>query len=377
MIFGVPKEALLHEHRVGLTPYAVSYLINRGQQVYVQHDAGRDSHFTNEDYSAAGAQIVYSAEEVFGRADIVCKVSVLGGHEVEMLRPGSIVCGFMHLAVMQRDLIDRIAEREVTTIGWEVLEQGGRRPVMTGLSEIAGQLVVHTGASLLQFEPGGRGIVLGSVPGVPPATVVILGAGTVGRVAAFHAASAGAHVIVLDAEVERLRETLEYCRPHDIVTFLASQRNLARNTAIADMVVGAVNIPGGRSPRIVTEEMVQGMKQGSVILDLSIDEGGCVATSRPTTPDNPCYQTHGVTHFCVPNMTTNVPRTASRALTISALPYAARIAVDGLDHCLAADPGLARGVYTYRGKLVHEIAASALDMPASKLSDLLPSKNSR
>lgn len=371
MIFGVPKESLRHEHRVGMTPYAVSVLAQSGHQIYIERDAGRDSHFTNEDYQQAGATIVHSSDEVFGRADVVCRVGMMQAADIAMLPRGATVCGFLHLAVANHDVIDKFAEREITAIGYEIVERDGSRPVLRALSEIAGQMVVHKGASLMEFEAGGRGIVLGAAPGIPPATVVILGAGTLGGVAARRAVACGAHVIVLDSDVEKLRAVAGGCPNSAIVTLLASRRNIARSTAIADMLIGAVNLPGGRTPSLVTEPMVRAMKQGAVILDLSIDEGGCVATSRPTTPDNPTFQVHGVTHFCVPNMTAAVPRAASRALTLAAIPYLSHFAAEGVEAAIAGDAGLARGVYMYRGKVVHPLAAEALGIEAADLASLV------
>jgi alanine dehydrogenase len=256
-------------------------------------------------------------------------------------------------------------------IGYETVEdEAGGHPVLRALSEIAGRMAVHRAADLLEYESGGRGIVLGNVPGIPPPTVVVLGAGTAGWTAASTALACGAHVIVMDAEMARLRHATRHgCG--SAVTALASPRNLSRFVPIADVLIGAVLIPGGRAPYVVDEELVKAMKPGSVILDLSIDQGGCVATSRPTTCDNPTFKRHGVTHYCVPTMTTNVPRTASRATTLAALPFLTQIADEGLSRALRSNPGLSRGVYVYRGKLVHDPAARALGMDVTALADLL------
>ena len=371
MIFGVPKEALRHEHRVGLTPYAVALLVQGGHEVFIERDAGSHSHFTDETYREAGASIAYSPEEVFGRADVVCRVGMLHADEIGMLKAGCTVCGFLHLAVMPRDLVEGMCEREITAIGYEIIERGMHRPILRALSEIAGQMIVHKAASLLEYEQGGRGVVLGAAPGIPPATVVVLGAGVAGTTAAQFAAANGAHVIVLDNDIERLRVCSERCRPREVVTLFASRRNIARSTAVADVLVGAVNVPGAPTPNLVTDEMVRAMKPGSVILDLSIDEGGCIETSRPTTPDNPTFQVHGVTHYCVPNLTSDVPRTASRALSLAAMPYIEELAVHGVTRALATHPGLARGTYLYRGRMVHRTAAEALDIPVEPLGTLL------
>ena len=371
MRIGIPRETSRHEHRVGLTPFGVSRLVNLGHEVYIERGAGKDCHFTDEDYEEAGAHVVYSTDEAYQRAELVCRVGTLTAEDVERMPAGLTVAGFLHVAMTPRAVVDKLAEKEITLLGYEVLEADkGGRPVLRSLSEIAGQMVVHCAAHLLEYESGGRGVILGGVPGIAPATVVILGAGTVGRRAACLALAAGAHVIVLDTDLDKMRRAMgENCR--HVVTALATPRNLRRFTAIADVLIGAVAIPGGRAPFLVTEEMVRQMKPGSVILDVSIDQGGCVETSRPTTPDNPTFKVHGVTHFCVPNMTANAPRTASRALTIAALPFLVRIAGEGLETALAASPGLRQGIYMYRGRMVNELAAAALGLSPTRLGDLL------
>jgi len=371
MNIGVPLETHGQEHRVGLNPHGVDRLRRHGFDVFVQHDAGADSHFSDADYSESGATIVFSAEEAYQRGDIVCRISALSDDEVDYVRPGSTICGFHHLAVRPKEMVHALAEKEVTMLGWEIVENDlGRRPILTTFSEIAGHLAVHTAAHLLEFDQGGRGVVLGLMPGITPATVVVLGAGTLGRTAATLLASLGAEVIVLDSELGRLRELTEMTERR-IVTAIASHRDVSRFTAIADVVIGAVLVPGGRAPDLVTEEMVKNMKDGSVILDLSIDQGGCVETSRPTHPMSPTFKLHGVTHYCVPNMTANVPRDASRALTLSALPYVMEMAREGTEAAFRADPGLAKGLYMYKGKIVNEQAAAGLDLPYTPLESIL------
>ncbi|MBP7146779.1 MAG: alanine dehydrogenase [Acidobacteria bacterium] len=362
MRIGIPKETLRHEHRVGLTPFGVSRLTSVGHQVFVGRDAGQDSHFSDADYVAAGATIVHDADEVYGRSELVCRVGSPAPDELAILPPGCTVCGFLHLAVAPRDVVRRMIDGRLTMIGYELIEDGsGERPVLTPFSIIAGEMAIHIAASLLECRSGGRGLILGGVPGVPPATVTILGAGTVGRTAARHALASGAHVIVLDADLSKLRAVLESTE-HRAVTALATPRNLERFTSISDVVIGAVLIPGARAPYLVTEDMVREMKMGAVIVDLSIDQGGCVETSRPTSADNPTFRVHGVTHYCVPNMTASAPRSASRALTIAATPYLARIAEEGLDAALDAGDGLASGLYMREGRLVNQATAAALGL---------------
>jgi alanine dehydrogenase len=372
---GIPKEASANETRVGLTPFGVARLAGLGHQLYVEHDAGRDAHWSDEDYAAAGAAVVYQRDEVYQRAELVCRVGPLAAGDVEHLSPETAVCGFQHLAVAPKEVVAAVAERRLTLIGYETLaDAAGRRPVQAAVSEIAAQLAVHTAAHLLEHRSGGRGVLLGSIPGVPPATVVILGAGNVGRTAARLFLLNGAHVILLDADVERLRTAVAeggHPVPGRPVTAYASERHLRRYTAIADVLVGAAVVPGGRAPYLVSEELVRAMKPGSVVIDVAIDQGGCVATSRPTTAQSPTFTRHGVVHHCVPNMPAAVPRTASRALTLAALPYLARLAEEGIERALAADPGLARGVFLYRGRIVNATAAGALGMESANLDDLL------
>ncbi len=371
MKIGVPKETLRHEHRVGLTPFGVSRLTHLGHEVLVERDAGKDAHFDNEDFVKAGARIVYSSDEAYGRADVVCRVGALSSEEADMLRPESTVCGFHHLAVAPRDVVQKLTLRRISAIGYEIIQNAaGDRPVLAALSEIAGHMVVQTAGHLLETGQGGRGVILGGVPGIAPATVVILGAGTVGRTAAEQFLGVGAHVILMDIDLDKLRTAVLHSS-RDLVTSVASTRNLTRFTSIADVLVGAVLVPGARSPFLVTEEMVRNMKPGSVVIDLSIDQGGCVETSRPTTVDHPTFKVHGVTHFCVPNMTANAPRTASRAMTLSALPFVVKLAEEGIESALRTDAGLAKGCFLYRGRFVNETAATSLGLPPARLSDLL------
>lgn len=371
MIIGVPRETHRHEHRVALAPFAVARLVQQGHTVLVEKGAGEGAHFSDVDFQKAGAQVVYSSEEAFKRPDIVCRVSVLSTDEIALVKPGSTLCSFHHLAVAPRENVERLMALEATLIGYEIIRSAqGHLSVLLPLSEMAGQMAVHIAAYYLQNQPGGRGILVGNVPGVPPPTVLILGAGTVGRAAARQALASGCHVIVLDADMAKLR-ALNREAGAQAVTVVAGLTRLERYTAIADVVIGAVLVPGGRAPFIVTEEMVAAMKPGSVIIDVSIDQGGCVETSRPTTIDHPTFVSHGVIHYCVPNMTANVARTASRVLANALLPYVERLAGSGVEAALASDPGLAAGVYMYRGKVVNERLAQSLRMAATPLAGLL------
>ena len=371
MIIGIPKETERLEHRVGLTPFAVRRLCQQGHTALVEKEAGAAGHFSDRDFTGAGGEIVYTAEEVYKRVDLVCQVGGIFPHELDLLKPGSVICAFHHLAVAPRDMIDRLMRMEMTLVGYEIIEDAARdRPILLATSDLAGQLVVHQAAHLLQIQSGGRGILLGNTPGVPPATVLIVGAGSVGTSAAKHAMANGAHVIVADADVRKLQHLVQTLGDR-VVTTIATPGRLERFVTFADVVIGAVLIPGGRTPYVITEEMVKSMKPGSVIIDVSIDQGGCVETSRPTTLDNPTFKKHEVTHYCVPNMTANISRTASRVLTMSALPWIERITGEGLETALTEDAGLREGVYMYRGKLVNQAVASILGLPPARLSDLL------
>ncbi|MFP3941269.1 MAG: alanine dehydrogenase [Thermoanaerobaculia bacterium] len=380
MILGLPRERHRLEHRAGLTPSAVSRLVRAGHQVVVESGAGADARFGDRDYERAGGQIVYGPEEAYRRAELVCRVGMLATDELDLLARGSTICSFHHLAVVPRETVERLMDLEVTLLGYEIVaDPDGMLPVLVPISEMAGQMAVHTAAGLLRNQAGGRGILLGAVPGVPPPTVLVVGAGTVGTAAARQALAAGAHVIVVDAELRRLRRLAGEVPPPmgPVVTAIASTDRLERFTAIADVVIGAVLVPGGRTPYLVTEDMVRAMKEGSVIVDVAVDQGGCVETSRPTTLADPTFQVHGVVHSCVPNMTSDIARTASRALADAALPYVSRIAEVGLEAALRRDPGLARGVYLYRGTLVHSLVGDLLGLPAPPLEDVLEGAGGR
>ena len=371
MIIGVPREVHLHEHRVGLTPFGVSRLVQQGHTVCVETRAGEAAHFNDRNYQQAGGQIVYTPEEAYGRADGVCRVGMLSADELGLLRPGSIVCGFQHLAVAPKDVVARLMRLDTTLISYELIRSGaGWRPVLVPFSEMGGRMAVHLAAHYLQVEAGGRGVLLGNVPGVPPPTVLILGAGGVGRSAAQLALAMGAHVIVLDQDLRKL-SALSHDLGDHMVTVIAAEERLEQYTRIADVIIGAVLIPGERAPFLVTEALVRSMKKGSVIIDVSIDQGGCVETSRPTTLDHPTFSAHGVVHYCVPNMTANIPRTASRALTNAALPFLLELAGKGLEGALRDNAGLAAGTALFRGKVVHRTLSLALAVAATPIEQLL------
>jgi alanine dehydrogenase len=345
--------------------------------VVVEKGAGAGARFSDDEYAAAGATVVYSREEAFKRADLVCCVTLLRGEDLDLLRAESVLCGFHHLSVAPRAVVERLCALRMTTISYELVEDAeGHRPLLIPMSEMAGEMAVYVAGHYLQNQEGGRGILLGGVPGIAPPTVVVLGAGTVGRAAAVRAAAIGAHVIVMDDGLEKLRALKRVVGPQ-IVTQLATPDRLARYTAIADVLIGAILIPGARAPFLVTEDMVRGMREGSVIIDVSIDQGGCVETSRPTTLADPVFVTHGVVHYCVPNMTANVARTASRALSDAVLQPVTTMATVGVERALREDQGLAAGVAVYRGAIVNDQLGRAMDVPVRELQVLLADPGSR
>lgn len=359
MDIGIPKQKRPFDYRVGLTPMGVEILTGQGHRVYVERDAGQGSGFPDERYRDAGAQIVYSVEEVYGRSEMILSVSRPLLNEFDLLQQGHILCGFLHLAVAHPRKIELLLERKVTAIAYETIQDNhGHLPVLAAASQIAGRMIASIAAQLLQNNEGGHGILLGGVPGVPPAHVVVLGAGIVGANAARMFRAMGAHVTILDADVRRLQELEERgCKADTIVAY---DFNVARAVRKADVLIGAVNIPGARTPHVVTREMVCTMKPRSVIMDISIDQGGCVETSRPTTYQNPTYIEEGVIHYCVPNMTGVIARTTTHAVNNAAWPYIQEISSRGINQALTSDRALRHGLNVYDGKIVHQALRESL-----------------
>jgi alanine dehydrogenase len=352
MNIGIPKETRPYEYRVGLSPAGVEILIQNGHQVYVEHEAGMGAGFSDLEYETAGARISYSSDEVFGRADLLLKVARPTKDELDWLRPGTTVAGLLHLASARRDKVDALLEKKITSLAYEQIELAdGSLPVLRPFSEIGGSMTATLAARFLQNNRGGKGILLGGIPGVPPAEVVILGSGVVAKYAARAFLGLGSHVTVIGNDLAGLQRMHEHLP--SVVTMISTKRNIEKVTAYADVVVGAVLISGQRSPIIVTREMVQNMKPRSVIIDVSIDQGGCFETSRPTTHELPIYVEEGVTHYCVPNMPSVVARTATHAFVNASVPYILEIANKGVEAAIAADPSLEMGINTHNGKLVH------------------------
>lgn len=358
--FGVPKEVRDLEMRVGLTPAGVLALTQAGHTVYVEKKAGIGAGFRDEDYRRAGATTAYSTAELYGRSHIIAKITRPTAEEYHLYHPNQIIFSFLHLAVASPDLLQALTEQEITAIAYELIaEQDGRHPVLLPASEIAGRMAPLIAGHLLRSDQNGPGILLGGIPGVPSAAVVILGGGVLGRNAARAFLGLGAEVVVLDRSVHVLRE-LEQLMPGRITTMFANTLNLNRAVQFADVLVGAVSVSGCRAPILVSREMVRGMREGAVIIDFAIDEGGCIETSRPTTLRDPSYTAEGVIHHCVPNLTAACARTTSYAITNAAIPYLLAVGEHGLPAALTQEPALISGVTLYQGKLAHSAIAEAL-----------------
>lgn len=352
MNIGIPKERRSFEFRVGMTPAGVQMLTQAGHTCYVEHEAGLGAGFTDQDYEQAGARIAYSPHEVFGRGDIVLKVARPLHEELEWLRPGTTVAGLLHLSSARQDKIELMHEKQITAIAYEQIElPGGTAPVRRPLSQIGGRLAAQIGARLLQNNSGGKGVLLGGIAGVPPAEVAVIGAGVAGTYAAHAFSNMGAHVTMLDVDINAL-EAIHHTTPH-IVTMLSNPVNVARVCSYADVVVGAVLVHGERPPIVITREMVRSMKPRSVVMDISIDEGGCVETSRPTTHEHSYYIEEGVIHYCVPNIPSVVARTATYAFVNAAFPYIQEIVEKGAGRAVEDNPALECGAVVVCGELQH------------------------
>jgi len=349
MNIGVICERGAFDRRVAITPAVVRRLVSSGHTVWVESGAGDGAMFRDPEYLRAGAQVAYSPAEVIQRSELVAKIGRPTAEELSLCPPQMALMAFYHMAVADRCVLDAVAERCLTAIGCEIIQQDdGRLPVLAAISEIAGQMTVPIAAHLLRSSSGGRGILLGGTAGVPPARVVVLGVGAAGFAAARTAAAAGARVTAFDRDPRRLRHTMEHAPA--VETCLCDDDAIAEAVAGADVVIGAVLIAGTRSPHVVTRAMVEQMKPGSAVIDVSIDQGGCIETSRPTTIAEPTFVYRGVTHFCVPNFTADLGRSASVAIAQAMLPYVLTIAKHGVDGALERCPELARGVYTLRGR---------------------------
>jgi len=351
MNVGVINESVKIENRAGLTPSGVSFMVEKGHTVYVQAGAGLKAGYTNEDYASQGAKIVFTEEEVFGRSDIVLNISPLSQEEIKLVKPDQLLFGFQHLAIARKNLVEELLAKNITMIGYEIVEQDhDALPFIEGLSEVAGQMCLIIAGHYLQTNQGGRGMILGGVVSVPPAAAVIIGSGVLARSATRAMLGAGAHTIVIGHNMDRLRNIEEMTNGH-VQTLMGSKYNLIRMTKIADVLIGAVLRPGERAPIMITRDMVKSMRKGSVIIDLAIDQGGCIETSRPTTLEHPTYVEEGIIHYCVPNFTSSVSRTSTKVLSNTVVRYLHEIGERGIGEALKAKAELARGVYIHKGAL--------------------------
>ena len=362
MLIGVPRETKNHEYRVGLTPSSVRELAAHDHKVIVEKNAGAGIGAADADYRKAGAEIVGTAEEVFGRAEMIVKVKEPQAVESSRLREGQILFTFLHLAPDAKLTGDLVKSGAVCIAYETVTQPGGGLPLLAPMSEVAGRMSVQAGAHSLEKAHGGMGILLGGVPGVPPAKIVILGGGVVGTNAAQMAVGTGAHVVVVDRSLDALRR-IERLLGARVTTLYSNRDNLEEHVLSADLVVGGVLIPGAAAPKLVTRDMVRQMKPGAVGVDVAIDQGGCFETSRPTTHADPTYVVDGVVHYCVANMPGAVPRTSTYALNNATVPFALQIADQGWRKALFANSHLRAGLNVCMGRITHRAVAEALNYP--------------
>jgi len=362
MIVGVPRETKRDEYRVGLLPVGAEELVRAGHRVLVEHGAGAGSGLPDDAYAACGAEVVASAEDVFGRADLVVKVKEPQPPELALIRPGQTLFTYFHFAA-SRELTEGFLATAATAVAYETLrDDQGRLPLLVPMSEVAGRMSIQEGAKYLEKPQMGRGILLGGVPGVAPANVLVLGAGTVGANAAKVAAGFGANIALLDTNLERLRY-LDDVTPPNIDCLYSDRHAIRERLGWADLVIGSVLIPGAKAPHLVTREDLALMKPGAVIIDVAIDQGGCIATSRPTTHADPTYIVDDVVHYCVTNMPGAVGRTSTHALCNATLPYVLRLAAAGVATAARASRSIRSAVNVYEGRLVQPAVAAAFDLP--------------
>jgi alanine dehydrogenase len=370
MIVGVPKEVKDNEYRVALTPEGARELTHAGHRVLVQRGAGEGSSLYEQRYERAGAEIVETADDVWRQAEMILKVKE-PIPEYDCLQEGQILFTYLHLAA-SKELTEMLLQRKVSGVAYETVQEGdGRLPLLAPMSEIAGRMAPQVGARLQEKANGGRGILLGGVSGVRPAKVLVLGAGMAGGNAAWIAVGMEAEVLVVDKNLDKLR-FIDQIHKGRIVTLMSDRLTLEQRVRESDVLIGAVLVPGGKAPKLVTEEMVASMRPGSVVIDIAIDQGGCVETSHMTTHSDPTYIVHDVVHYCVGNMPGAVPNTSTYALTNVTLPYAISIAEAGLEDALRAHPALAAGLNTYGGALTNQAVAEAHGMESESMSAAIP-----
>lgn len=370
MIIGVPREIKDHEYRIALTPGGAAALVRAGHEVLVEVGAGGGSGFADEEFVAAGARLAGGHAAAFERAQMVMKVKEPLPEEYDLLRPGLLLFTYLHLAALP-ELARVLLDKNVAAVAYETVElPDGSLPLLTPMSEVAGRMAVQVGAYYLEKLNGGRGVLLGGVPGVTPANVLILGAGVVGSNAALIALGMGARVVLINRGIDRLRYLSEVLHGN-LITLASNPHNVAEAVRDADLLIGAVLITGAKAPHLVTREMIRTMRPGSVVVDVSVDQGGCVETCHPTTHSNPTYLVDDVLHYCVANIPGAVPRTSTTALSNATLAYAMQLADLGLAAAVRRNPALAKGVNAYGGFLTHPAVAEALQLPYRPLDQLL------
>jgi len=370
MIIGVPKEIKDNEFRVGMVAAGVKVLTDLGHVVYVQEGAGEGSGISDEEYAQAGGRIMAGSEQLWTMAEMIVKVKEPLQDEYSKLKPGQILFTYLHLAPLP-ELTRVLLEKKVTGVAYETIrEEDGTLPLLTPMSEVAGRMAVQIGAQYLEKNQGGRGILLSGVPGVPPAQVVVIGGGVVGVNAAKIALGMGAQVTILDNSLPKLRY-LDDVFLGRVATLASNSITIAQSVRKADLLVGAVLIPGASAPKLVTRQMVSTMKKGAVIVDVSVDQGGCIETTHPTTHSAPTFLVDGVVHYCVANMPGAVPRTSTFALTNATLPYAVKLAQMGFNQAVRADSTLGQGVNVHRGYVTYQAVADSLNLPYRSVLELV------
>jgi alanine dehydrogenase len=362
MIIGCPKEIKSNENRVALTPGGALELARRGHTVYVQSTAGVNSGFTDADYVEAGAEILHTIEEVYAKSETIVKVKEPIKAEYDLVREGQLLFTYFHFA-SSRPLTEAMVKSKCICLAYEtVTDRNGSLPLLVPMSEVAGRMSVQEGAKYLEKHAGGRGILLGGVPGVPPARVLILGAGIVGTEAAKMAAGLHANVILMDINLDRLRY-LANVLPANVTLLFSSEYNIRRQLSRVDLIIGAVLIPGAKAPHLITRQMLGEMRDGTVVIDVAVDQGGCIETCHPTTHEDPTYTIDGVIHYCVANMPGAVPFTSTLALTNATFPYLLQIAEKGWERATMDNPHLKAGLNIVRGEIVYEEVAEAFAEP--------------
>lgn len=369
MIIGVPKEIKDNEYRVSLTPAGAEMLINNGHTVLIETSAGLGSGFMDEEYVRVGAKIVAAAEVAWGEAQMVLKVKEPLSQEYKFLRDDLILFTYLHLAANE-ELTKALVKSGIIAIGYETVEPANRSlPLLMPMSEVAGRMSVQVAAHCLEKASGGRGNLLGGVPGVAPAKVVVIGGGVVGKNAAQIALGMGAHVTIIDKNLDQLRHLSDVLHGN-LTTMSSNRQNILQSVRDADVVIGAVLVVGAKAPKLVTRDMIRLMNPGSVIVDVAVDQGGCVETCHPTTHSNPTFLVDGVIHYCVANMPGAVPRTSTIALNNATLPYTIKLANEGVSNSIADDIAIAKGVNVYKGHITYQSVAEAFGMPYKPLASV-------